>query len=152
MNNNDRRPRQPVSPHASQHAGKHKEKYNFEPPNTMKEAKELLREVTFSILNVEKQLGDEGLEERLSAADYQRWREKTKSAKIYMISDQQALKDWILNRRRAIDAKEIGIWKPEDPRTLLQHAIIEGRLALDGKPNNLARVLDLASLCLIHDA
>jgi len=133
-------------------SGRHPEKYQFHSPQTMKEAKERLREVTTNILNVEKQLGDEGRRIRFGPSEYQEWREKTKSAKIYMITEQQHLKDWIFERRRSLEAKELGIWKPEDPRTILQRAILEGRKALNGKPNDLAKVLDLAELCLNHDA
>jgi hypothetical protein len=135
-----------------QHAGRHPDKYQFSPPATMREAKERLRDTTMSILNVEKQLGDEGRRDRMGSGDYQEWREKTKAAKIYMISEQQALKDWIFERRRALEAEEAGVWKHTDPRALLQQAVVEGRRALDGKANSLAQVLSLAELCLNHDA
>jgi hypothetical protein len=140
-----------TQPHAP-HAGKHQDKYQFNPPTAMKDAKERLRDVTTNILNVEKQLGDEGRKARMGPSEYQEWREKTKAAKIYMISEQQSLKDWIFERRRALQAEMYDIWSHKDPRALLQQAIVEGRLALAGKENDLSQVLELAELCLNHDA
>jgi hypothetical protein len=136
----------------TQHAGRHPDKYHFEEPKTMKEARKRLRETTTNILNVEKQLGDENRRNRMDPSEYLEWREKTKSAKIFMISEQQALKDWIFERRRKLTAEHYDIWGHDDPRSLLQQAVAEGRLALAGKDNDLAKVLELAELCLNHDA
>lgn len=131
---------------------RNQERYNFKPPATLREARERERAVTIDIMNVEKQLGDTRREKQLKADDYERWREKSKAAKIFMVTEKQALHDWILERRRQLDSKKVGIWPHTDPRSIIQRAVIEGRKALNGEANELAAVLDLADLFLTHDA
>jgi hypothetical protein len=131
---------------------RNQERYNFKPPTTLREARERERAVTIDIMNVEKQLGDTRREKQLKADDYERWREKSKAAKIFMVTEKQALHDWILERRRQLDSKKVGIWPHNDPRSIIQRAVIEGRKALNGEANELAAVLDLADLFLTHDA
>ncbi len=134
------------------HHQKNSDKYEFSPLSSLRQAKDRLREVTTNIMNVEKQLGDRRRQKNMGAAEYDTWREKTKAAKIFMVSEQQHIKDWIFERRRQLDAKKIGLWPVNDPRTLLQRTVIEGRRALAGEANDLASVLDLSDLYLTHDA
>lgn len=130
---------------------KNRDGYDFELPNTLRGARIRLREVTIDIMNVEKQLGDLRREKQMGS-DYDNWREKTKAAKIFMVAEQQAIKDWILDRHRQLSSKKVGIWPYNDPRSIIQRAIIEGRKALAGEKNELPEVLDLADLFLNHDA
>jgi len=131
---------------------KNKDGYDFELPTTLRGARDRLRMVTIDIMNVEKQLGDLRRKKQMGADQYENWREKTKAAKIFMVTEQQTIKDWILERRRQLDSKKVGIWPHDDPRSIIQRAISEGRKALAGEPNELAAVLDLGDLFLNHDA
>lgn len=131
---------------------KNSEKYDFPPPTSLKEAKERLNEVTTGILNVEKQLGDKRRAKALPPADYEAWREKTKSARIFMIAEQRFIKDWILDRRRRLLGKTCEIWPDADPRTMLRRVLTEGRSYVRGDANTLVEVLDAIDLYLNHDA
>jgi hypothetical protein len=128
------------------------DKYEFAPLTSMRQAKDRLRDVTTNIMNVEKQLGDRRRQRTMSERDYELWREKTKAAKIFMVSEQMHIKDWILERRRQLDSKKLGLWPHNDPRAIIQRAVIEGRKSLAGEKNELAAVLDHADLFLNHDA
>lgn len=128
------------------------DKYEFAPLSSLRQAKDRLREVTTNIMNVEKQLGDRRRAKTMKEPEYEMWREKTKAAKIFMVTEQQHIKDWILERRRQLDAKKIGLWPHNDPRAIIQRAVLEGRKAIAGEANDLAAVLDLADLYLNHDA
>lgn len=127
-------------------------KQEFEKPTSLSQALARTRTVTINIMNVEKQLGDRRRERTMREADYETWREKTKAARIFMVSELRFLKDWIKDRRRQLDAQKVGIWPHNDPRAILQHLVIEGRKALRGEENELAAVLDQADLFLTHDA
>ena len=131
---------------------KNSEKYDFTPPTSLKEAKTRLNEITTGILNVEKQLGDKRRAKSLPVADYESWREKTKSARIFMIAEQRFIKDWILDRRRRLLGKTCEVWPDSDPRTMLRRAVAEGRKYVRGEENNLVEVLDAIDLYLNHDA
>ncbi len=124
----------------------------FEKPTSLRQARDRLREITTNIMNVEKQLGDRRRERTMKGPDYDTWREKTKAARIFMVSEQQFVRDWILERRRQLDSKKVGIWPHNDPRSIIQRTIVEGRKALAGEGNELAAVLDQADLYLTHDA
>lgn len=137
----------PRPPHS-----KNSDKYEFMQLSSLRQAKDRLREVTTNIMNVEKQLGDRRRERTMPEHEYELWREKTKAAKIFMVAEQRHIKDWILERRRQLDSKKIGIWPHNDPRAIIQRTVIEGRKALVGEPNELAAVLDQADLFLNHDA
>lgn len=139
---------------------KHQERYEFRPPRTLTEAKERLRSTTLDIMNVEKQLGDTRRKRNKDERQYEEWREKSKAAKIFMVAEKMALEDWILERRRQLDSKKVGIWPHNDPRSIIQRAVIEGRKALRAledagvelQNSDLAAVLDLADTFLNHDA
>lgn len=131
---------------------KNKDGYDFDLPTTLRGARERLRDVTVDIMNVEKQLGDVRRKKQMGTDQYDNWREKTKAAKIFMVAEQQAIKDWILERHRQLESRKVGIWPHNDPRSIIQRAVSEGRKALAGEENELAAVLDLADLFLNHDA
>ena len=124
--------------------------YEFKPPTSLKEAKERLRTATIDIMNVEKQLGDR--RRQVTMKNYDEWRERTKAAKIFTVMEQKDLKAWIFERRRQLDARDLGVWPPADPRVLLQQVVLEGRRELRGETSNLAGILDLIDTYLTHDA
>ncbi len=125
------------------------DKYEWRPPSTMAEAQQRLRDVTVDVLNCEMHLGDR---RRQTNHNYWTWRAKAKSARIFSLMEQKNIKDWILERRRAIAAQELEIWDHKDPRALIQRAVVEGRKALRNETNNLEQVLVALDLFLIHDA
>lgn len=124
-------------------------KYEWREPSTMAEAQERLRNVTVDVLNIEMHLGDR---RRVTNRDYDTWRMRTKSARIFSLMEQKNLRDWILGRRRQLSAASLEIWDPKDPRALLQRAVLEGRKALRGEENRLEEVLVAVDLFLTHDA
>lgn len=129
--------------------GADKLKFVWTEPLTMKEALQRLRKVTVDVQNIEMQLGDR---RRESNPDYPTWRMKTKSARVYSLMELRALRDWIQERRRMLNAKEVGIWDHADPRALMQQAVIEGRKALKGESNSLDKVIAALDLFLTHNA
>ena len=134
------------------HHQKNLDKYEFPAMRSLQQARARMREVTLNIMNVEKQLGDKRRQKNMSASEYENWYEKTKAAKIFMVAEKHYIKDWILERRRQLDAKRVGIWPHNDPRTMLQRVVIEGRKSLAGEENDLVAVLDLIDSYLQHDA
>ena len=128
------------------------EKYEFEVPQSLKEAHERLGDLTIGVMNVEKQLGDRRRAARMEEDEYETWRERTKSAKIYMVAEQRFLKDWIKDRRYHLLAKQAAIWPENDPRTMLRRAVQEGRKCLRGERHALIHVLDTIDLYLTHSA
>lgn len=136
----------------TKHEQKNRDKYVFRAPQTMAEAKRRLDDSTMGILNVEKQLGDPRRVEEMGEHDYERWRESAKSSRIFMIVEQRMLKEWIRERRQQLDAKKADIFPYDDPRAMLQRAVIEGAKYIKGEENNLEQVLAVAKEYLTHKA
>lgn len=131
---------------------KNSDKYEFAAPASLKEAKDRVRELTTGVMNVEKQLGDRRRSKTMPEPAYDTWREKTKAARIFMVAELRFVKEWMLERRRKLLAKDADVWPPTDPRTMLQRAVTEGRKHIRGEENALAEVLDAIDLYLNHDA
>lgn len=131
---------------------KNQEKYEFRVPTSLKEARTRVDALTIDILNVEKQLGDRRREKTMEIEDYDSWREKTKAARIFMVAELRMLKEWTLERRRCLLAKESDIWPDSDPRTMLRRVLTEARLHIRGEENSLVETLTSIDLYLHHDA
>lgn len=52
----------------------------------------------------------------------------------------------------ALEAKRLGVWPYDDPRSMLQRIIVEGRLTLKGEKSELAELLAYAEHHLMHVA
>lgn len=128
------------------------DRYEFDVPTSLKEALARFHSSKIHLLNVEKQLGDKRRARQMEPHEYDTWREKTKAARIFIVAERQFLLEWIRERRRQLDAKKVDIWPVDDPRALLQRAVVEGRKALRGEENELAAVLDAADVYLTHIA
>lgn len=124
-------------------------KHEWKPPSTMEEALRRLRTIQTDLQNVEFHLGDPRRRDR---PDYENWRMKAKSARIYSIMEYQHLQSWVFEQRRLLTAQSLEIWDPKDHRALMQRAMVEGRRALRGEPHQLEEVLALIDLFLNHDA
>lgn len=131
---------------------KNAEKYEFAVPSSLKEAKERVSELTTGVMNVEKQLGDVRRRRMIPEHEYETWREKTKAARIFMVAEMRFLKEWMLERRRRLLAKDGDIWPTTDQRTMLHRLLIEGRKYIHGEENTFVEVLDVVELYLNHDA
>ncbi len=128
------------------------DKYDFEHPRSLQEARARIDTITVGILNVEKQLGDVRREHSMGADEYEAWRERTKAARIFLVAEQRFLKEWVHERRRLLLAKDSQVWPGDDPRSMLRRAVLEGRKHLRGERNQLIAVLDSIDLYLTHDA
>lgn len=123
------------------------EKYAFDPPTSIREAKSRIRKLTISIMNIEKKLGDR---KRDSGPEYNTWRSKATSARIYMVSEKAGLEAWVAERRQEMLGGEVGITKLDDPREILRAALRESRKCLRGEKHNLPRVLSVIDTYLNH--
>jgi hypothetical protein len=82
-----------------------------------------MRDLLIDIMNIEKQLsyserrGPDG--KLLSTQEYKYWRSRTHASLVFKRAEYTDLKAWILNRRREIEASELGIRDPNSPREVL---------------------------------
>ncbi len=115
----------------------HEDRYRFDEPKTMAEAQERKRILERDVRNIERQLKDREKRDRngrlLDKKSYLKWRKGARSSEIFKKTEQAYLKDWIVERRRAIQAGELGIFDPNDPREMLLRARLALRGILDGK-------------------
>lgn len=133
------------------------EKYNFEEPTTIREAKDRLMILLTDIRSIEKQLTDFERRDRsgevLSREEYLRWRSRTRASQIFKQTEYARLKDWILERRRSIEAEEIDIERVNDARDILRAARIILRKAIDkGAPADVGRLYNVVDQYLYHAA
>lgn len=116
----------------------HEDKYRFVEPRTIREAKERMKVLYRDIRNIEKQLGDGVRRGRdghpIASDEYRNWSSRIRASLVYKHVEYAELKDWILERRRQIEAKELDITDPNDSRELLRAARQVLREVLDGKP------------------
>jgi len=123
------------------------EKYAFDIPTSIREAKARIHKLTISIMNIEKKLGDR---KKDSGSEYNLWRSKATSARIYMVSEKMGLKQWIAERRQKLLADEVAVAGTEDPRELLKAVLREARKCLRGEEHNLPKVLNVIDTHLNH--
>jgi hypothetical protein len=104
-------------------ASPHSYKYEFKAPTSIKSAQQRMRDLLIDIMNIEKQLsyserrGPDG--KLLSTQEYKYWRSRTHASLVFKRAEYTDLKAWILNRRREIEASELGIRDPNSPREVL---------------------------------
>jgi len=135
----------------------HSSKYRFIEPASIRDAKDRLKALLLDIRNIEKQLGDhvrtnrDGVE--LSPKEYVVWHSRTRASLVYKQNEYQELKDWIRERRREIESKEVDINNPNDPRQLLLAARAVLRSVMDGdEPDDIGHVYAVIEQHLIHAA
>ena len=133
----------------------HSSKYRFVEPVSIRDAKDRLKALLLDIRNIEKQLGDhirtnrDGVE--LSPKEYVAWHSRTRASLVYKQNEYQELKDWVLERRREVESKEVDIEDPNDPRELLLAARAVLRSVLDGdEPDDIGLVYAVIDQHLIH--
>lgn len=101
----------------------HEDRYQFPVPESIHDAKIRKRLLERDILNITKQLADGDRRDRsgkrLVLSDYRRWRSQARASHIFKQTEQVYLKDWIVERRRTLQASALGIFEPNDPRALL---------------------------------
>lgn len=101
----------------------HAHKYTFNPPGSIMEANDRMRELFIDIMNIEKQLSQgekRGFDGRLLPRnEYKSWRSRTHASLVYKRTEYHDLKAWILQRRREVEAAEVQINNPNDPRDVL---------------------------------
>lgn len=102
----------------------HAYKYEFQPPDTILDAQARLRDLLIDIMNIEKQLttsekfGPGG--KPLSRREYRAWRSRTHASLVYKKIEYGDLKNWIVLRRREVEASEIRVLDPNDSRDVLR--------------------------------
>ncbi len=136
----------------------HENKYRFNPPETIREAKERMLILLRDIWNIEKQRGDavrytrEGVE--LTPEEFQNWRSRISASHVFKKTEYQELKHWIKERRRELDAKEAQIEDPNNPRELLLLAkqVLDQILAGNLDPDKIGRAFSVIEQYLVHAA
>jgi hypothetical protein len=112
------------------------DKYRFDEPESMQEALARIALLTRNIANVQYQLGDHERKDkrgrRLSPRAYRRWVQSARASLIYKRQEQAYLKQWVKDRRRAIEARQLDIFEPESPDALVQRCRVALRELLDG--------------------
>jgi hypothetical protein len=137
----------------------HDSRYAFPEPESLREAHDRKRVLERDIMNIERQLMDRERRDRdgkpLSKDEYRVWHRKTRSVLIYKKVEQTFLKDWIVRRRREVQATEVGIFDPDDPREMLVQCRKVLRRLLDGEEVEEAgagRLYDVIDQFLQHAA
>ena len=130
---------------------------NYREPPNLAQALRWKRELEKDIWNIERQLAekthyDRGSNTVLTGTAYANWRKSAHARLIYKKTDHSFLKDWIVERRRQIDADEVGIHDPNDPRELLQRTKIALGKALDGDAEDLGAIYNVIDQYLHHAA
>lgn len=98
-------------------------KYEFRTPASIIEAQQRMRELLIDIMNIEKQLttsekfGPDG--KPLSRREYKAWRSRTHASLVFKKIEYGDLKRWVVHRRRELDAEEIRVRNPDNPREVL---------------------------------
>lgn len=104
-------------------ASPHAHKYEFTPPASILDAQSRLRELLIDILNIEKQLTtSEKFDHNgrpLSRREYRSWRSRTHASLVFKRIEYGDLKNWIMLRRREIEASEVRVRDPNNPRDVL---------------------------------
>lgn len=104
-------------------ASPHAHKYEFDPPQNIEAAQARMRGLLIDIMNIEKQLapgdrrGTDG--NPLPRNEYRSWRSRTHASLVFKRVEYSDLKSWILHRRREIEASDVSIANPDDPRAVL---------------------------------
>lgn len=137
----------------------HDSRYEFPAPKTMRDAKTRKRALERDIMNIERQLADRDRRDRkgrpLTREAYLRWNKNARSSLIFKKTEHHYLKDWIVERRRAVSSKRAGIFDPNSPEELLLHAKGKLRDVLNGKSPDeagLGSLYDLIDQYLHHAA
>lgn len=134
------------------HMKKHADKYAFVAPTSLREAQERVRVLKIGILNTEKQLGDKRQKKVGREDEYENWRERTKSARIFIVAEKLFVEDWIFERRLDLLLRKADVYPKDSHEAMLQRVVIEGRKMLKGEENVLPEVLDVIHLHLTHVA
>jgi hypothetical protein len=125
-------------------------------PRSIAEAKERKLLLLTDILSIERQLADkyrvdrEG--HRLSRQEYRLWRGAAHSSLVHKRAEYAYLKEWIIERRRALEAAKIGVENMNDPRSVMTglHAVL--KKALDGDDHALGVAFNVVEQYLYHAA
>jgi hypothetical protein len=130
----------------------HDERYTYPEPVSIAEAKLRKRELERDIMNIERQLSDRDRRGRdgslLTKEAYLRWYKGARSSLIFKRVEHTYLKDWILERRRQLQARELDIYELSDPRALLLQCrqtlreVLDGRDPEDTDAGNLYNVIE----------
>lgn len=126
----------------------HPDRYTFERPASVKDAKTRMRALLNGIRDVQMQLGDKA---RRDKKDYAKWRMKAMASLAYKESEYGYLKDALVDLRREATAKVADVWDPNDPRHLLMRLRSEVDKKEKGKEHRLPDVLDVVDRYFEHD-
>lgn len=127
----------------------------FVEPSTIAEAISRKRTLERDIWNIERQLAEPLREQEgkpLDKKQYRSWRSKAHSSLAFKKAEQAFLKDWITERRRAIEANKLGIFDPNDPRELLVKTRVALKKALAGDDLELGQLYNMIDQFLQHAA
>lgn len=128
----------------------------FKEPTKISEAIARKRVLEADIMNIERQLAEPTRYDRegakISKKDYQLWRSSAHSSLVFKKTEHAYLKDWIKDRRRRLNADEIGIFKEDDPREVLVKAKVALKKALAGDDSDLGVIYNVIDQFLQHAA
>lgn len=128
----------------------------YDEPRSIAEAKERKRLLFADIMSIERQLADKYRVDRngnkLSKQEYRLWRGAAHSSLVHKKSEHAYLKDWIIERRRTIEAAQIGIKNANDPMSVMVglHEVL--KKALDGDDMALGKAFNVVDQYLNHAA
>jgi hypothetical protein len=127
----------------------------FIEPSTIAEAISRKRMLERDIWNIERQLAEPRREQDGKPIDrkqYRSWRSKAHTSLVFKKAEQAFLKDWIIERRRAIEAGKLGIFDPNDPKELLVKTRAVLKKALAGDDLELGQLYNVIDQYLQHAA
>lgn len=98
-------------------------KNQFREPQNLREALERKTELDIEIVTIERQLTDPERRDRsgrlLDPKAYRQWKQRAHNVYLLKKAEQLRLRRWIKERRRAVDAEQLGITDPDDPVAIL---------------------------------
>jgi hypothetical protein len=127
----------------------------FNEPHTIGEARARKRILERDIMNIERQLAEPVRYDNdrvLDIEEYRRWRSKAHSSMVFKKTEHAFLKDWIVERRRRVNADEVGIFEADDPREVLVKTRLALKKALDGDDSALGAIYNVIDQFLQHAA
>lgn len=133
----------------------------YKAPISIKEALQRINQLYADIIDIERQLAekdrlDMNTGERMSPASYRRWRSAALASRMHKLVERKELQLWVQNRRRAILAKEAGVYRADDPRSLIVattqalREFFHGDGDIDEAENRLHKLLQLMEGYLMH--
>lgn len=125
--------------------------YVFTEPTTIRDAKDRMRELHKSIASIETSLGDAEFKARRTPEEYRSWRSRARWKLYYQKQEYMDLRDWIVDRRRSLDATDIEVTDANDTREIMVKVRHTLKDILQGRDPNVGQLFNVIDQHLQHE-